>query len=209
MAGTVTSVPNRRTRIYDNVYFAFFLTHIPVMFCKLISPFRCRLDNQSIAYSHVDTRTRLISFSLRRSRGACSGLTLDLQGRITETLSAAVIDLQPLILPLLPFSPPEVFIRPRQWYMSTYADKFFDEPPAWFMAFIVMEAVYHVPLSFWAVSVLRRGEFHRECSYIPGIGDDGSEPHILIFCREGTSPSVDASPNICGSDVHHYVGMYR
>lgn len=46
----------------------------------------------------------------------------------------------------------------RQWYIATYADKFFTQPPAWFDLYMWMELVYHVPLSFWAVGALVRSK---------------------------------------------------
>jgi hypothetical protein len=47
----------------------------------------------------------------------------------------------------------------RSYYITTYRDKFFSEPPTWFTAFVWMELLYHVPLSLWAVWGLLRGEF--------------------------------------------------
>ncbi|CAG8038364.1 unnamed protein product [Penicillium salamii] len=44
----------------------------------------------------------------------------------------------------------------REFYMSTYQDKFFSEPPPWFTAFIWMELLYHVPASLLAVRALLR-----------------------------------------------------
>ena len=46
----------------------------------------------------------------------------------------------------------------REFYINTYHDKFFEEPPApWFHFFILMELFYHVPLSIWAIGGLKRG----------------------------------------------------
>ncbi|KAL7650232.1 hypothetical protein ACMYSQ_012034 [Aspergillus niger] len=57
----------------------------------------------------------------------------------------------------------------RQFYIDTYHDKFFEEPPApWFYFFILMELFYHVPVSVWALGGLKR--------------DDPLVPlHLLIF----------------------------
>ncbi|CAI7642871.1 unnamed protein product [Penicillium glandicola] len=38
----------------------------------------------------------------------------------------------------------------RQFYITTYRDKFFEDPPTWFTVFIWMELLYHLPLSIWA-----------------------------------------------------------
>ncbi|KAJ5445070.1 Transmembrane protein 6/97 [Penicillium cf. griseofulvum] len=39
----------------------------------------------------------------------------------------------------------------RDFYITTYRDKFFENPPTWFTVFIWMELLYHLPLSIWAV----------------------------------------------------------
>ncbi|XP_077661337.1 EXPERA domain-containing protein [Aspergillus fumigatus Af293] len=45
----------------------------------------------------------------------------------------------------------------RAFYVSSYNDKFFAEPPPpWFTAFIAMELFYHTPLSLWAIPALIR-----------------------------------------------------
>ena len=76
------------------------------------------------------------------------------------------------MLPLFPFALPAATARPRQWYMENYADRFFTEPPAWFTAFITIEAIYHVPLSCWAVTVLGKG-MH--------VDQGSSEPSLDAF----------------------------
>lgn len=65
--------------------------------------------------------------------------------------------------PLLPsFLQADVFAQLRQFYVSTYNDKFFQEtPPPWFSAFICMELLYHLPLSVWAIGALLRGNICR------------------------------------------------
>lgn len=56
----------------------------------------------------------------------------------------------------------------REWYIATYQDQFFVSPPAWFNAYMWMEALYHVPLSAWAIGAL--------------IRDDPKVPlHLLLF----------------------------
>jgi hypothetical protein len=64
------------------------------------------------------------------------------------------------LVPLYPNSlQPAPLLALRSWYISTYKDPFFvPVPPAWFTAFAWMEALYHVPLSVWAVGALRRGK---------------------------------------------------
>lgn len=59
----------------------------------------------------------------------------------------------------------------RHWYIVTYADRNFSAPTAWFSAYMWLEALYHVPLSFWAVGALAR--------------DDPLVPvHLLVFALE-------------------------
>jgi len=45
----------------------------------------------------------------------------------------------------------------RTFYIDTYHDQFFTHPPAWFGMYAWMEALYHLPLSIWAVGALLRG----------------------------------------------------
>lgn len=65
----------------------------------------------------------------------------------------------------------------RQFYIDTYHDKFFEEPPApWFYFFILMELFYHVPVSVWALGGLKRGAdlhptiIHYTYCYIIALG---------------------------------------
>lgn len=48
----------------------------------------------------------------------------------------------------------------REFYVNTYRDKFFEDAPIWFQAFMWMELLYHVPLSLWAVWALLKGMHH-------------------------------------------------
>ncbi|KAK2759528.1 hypothetical protein FQN54_003007 [Arachnomyces sp. PD_36] len=63
------------------------------------------------------------------------------------------------LVPLYPESfRPEAFLQLRAFYIETYGDKNFTEPTAWFMAYTWMEALYHLPLSIWAVGALCRDD---------------------------------------------------
>ena len=63
------------------------------------------------------------------------------------------------LVPLYPAALcPQSLLDLRQWYIVTYQDRFFTNPPAWFTAYAWMEAFYHVPLSLWAVGALIRGK---------------------------------------------------
>ncbi|THY58680.1 hypothetical protein D6C99_02147 [Aureobasidium pullulans] len=76
------------------------------------------------------------------------------------------------ITPLYPVALKPAFMTDlRKWYITTYRDQFFSSPPAWFDTYIWLEALYHVPLSFWAVPALLR--------------DDPKVPlHLLVFALE-------------------------
>lgn len=62
---------------------------------------------------------------------------------------------------VVPFYPeavrPDILVDIRQFYVETFRDKFFESPPDWFMFFLAMEVIYHLPLSIWAVGALIRG----------------------------------------------------
>ncbi|KAI5293939.1 hypothetical protein KEM52_004979 [Ascosphaera acerosa] len=49
---------------------------------------------------------------------------------------------------------PQVLLRLRRFYNDTYQDKYFTDPTYWGVMFLVMEAVYHLPLSLWAIRAL-------------------------------------------------------
>ncbi|KAF1813317.1 hypothetical protein P152DRAFT_415194 [Eremomyces bilateralis CBS 781.70] len=56
----------------------------------------------------------------------------------------------------------------RLYYIQTYKDFFFIDPPAWFGTYMWMELIYHLPLSLWAVPAI--------------IRDDPKIPlHLLIY----------------------------
>ncbi|KAL5394492.1 hypothetical protein PMIN06_002386 [Paraphaeosphaeria minitans] len=46
----------------------------------------------------------------------------------------------------------------RTWYVATYGDRFFYNAPAWFSTFTLLELVYHLPFSFWAIPALIRND---------------------------------------------------
>lgn len=52
---------------------------------------------------------------------------------------------------------PSFTITIRDYYVNTYRDRFFIDPPLWFKGFILLELVYHVPLTCWAIFALLRG----------------------------------------------------
>jgi hypothetical protein len=79
-----------------------------------------------------------------------------------------VVDLAPLYPDAFR---PQITVDIRTWYIATYKDRFFTDPPMWFRTYMLLEAVYHVPLSLWAVPALLR--------------DDHVVPlHLLIWACE-------------------------
>lgn len=67
------------------------------------------------------------------------------------------VDLTALYPPSLT---PTILTTLRSYYHTTYKDQFFSPggpPTAWFGLFLWMEALYHVPLSLWAVGALWDG----------------------------------------------------
>lgn len=46
----------------------------------------------------------------------------------------------------------------RSWYVATYGDRFFYNPPAWFSTLTFLELVYHLPLTLWAIPALLRND---------------------------------------------------
>lgn len=47
----------------------------------------------------------------------------------------------------------------QDFYIDTFRDKFFsDDAPAWFTAYLILEAVYHLPISVWMLNAIVEGE---------------------------------------------------
>lgn len=85
------------------------------------------------------------------------------------------VDLAPLYDPS--FTPKFVFAL-RDYYIATYSDRFFSpQAPAWFRVYIWMEALYHIPLSIWALKGLWQGTL-----YLYEMRDLWKLSHCLL-CR--------------------------
>lgn len=84
---------------------------------------------------------------------------------------------------------PAFMDRIHEFQITNFQDQFFIAPPAWFKAYVWMEAIYHVPLSLWAIGAILRGE-HQSKSGWPELGaksaaDDPKLPiHLLIFAMQ-------------------------
>lgn len=73
-------------------------------------------------------------------------------------LPLTAVDLTALYPPSVTLS---ILTTLRSYYHTTYKDQFFSPggpPTAWFSVFLWMEALYHVPLSLWAVGALWDGK---------------------------------------------------
>ncbi|KAJ4291846.1 hypothetical protein N0V90_009742 [Kalmusia sp. IMI 367209] len=46
----------------------------------------------------------------------------------------------------------------RTWYVATYGDRFFYNPPPWFSTFTLLELLYHLPFTLWAIPALIRND---------------------------------------------------
>lgn len=53
---------------------------------------------------------------------------------------------------------PTFTLQIRDYYIDTYRDRFFIDPPLWFRGFMVLELVYHLPLSLWAIPAILRDD---------------------------------------------------
>lgn len=74
--------------------------------------------------------------------------------RRRDQLTKSVIDTVPLQPSILQTN---LSHQLRDFYITTYQDKFFQDPPAWFNAFVWMEVLYHFPASILAVRALWKG----------------------------------------------------
>lgn len=90
--------------------------------------------------------------------------------------------------PLYPASlRPQFMINLRKFYIDTYQDQFFVNPPAWFTMYMWMELLYHTPLSVWAIGALLRGEGDQHAGSLSlqtdlFCADDPRVPiHLLIY----------------------------
>jgi hypothetical protein len=74
----------------------------------------------------------------------------------------------------------------RSFYITTYRDQFFINPPSWFTFYTWIEALYHVPLSLWAIGALLRSTSYNgsasKAARAKYIADDPKIPlHLLVF----------------------------
>jgi hypothetical protein len=135
---TPTSIFSRKR---DLAYLVFFLIHIPVLLCK----------------NHLRNPQYPPPFHLpfHEKKNPPSFKTSKPKNQIDRIFSTGV-DLGSLY----PSNLKPAFITSiREFYITTYADRFFSHPPAWFNMYVWVELIYHLPLSFWAIGALIKGEF--------------------------------------------------
>lgn len=114
------------------------------------------------------------------------------------TNTRAVVDTVPLLPSVLVT---ELSHTIRQYYISNYHDKFFQEAaPAWFSVFIAMELLYHTPLSIWAIWALWKGTVHL-------LDMPGTPPTKLHACRPPSRSGE--SPRIRRPVLRHLHGVSR
>ncbi|KAF2002259.1 hypothetical protein P154DRAFT_431212 [Amniculicola lignicola CBS 123094] len=47
----------------------------------------------------------------------------------------------------------------RNWYYTTYGDRYFGpSPPSWFPVYTLLELLYHLPFTLWAIPALLRND---------------------------------------------------
>lgn len=89
------------------------------------------------------------------------------------------------LVPLYPQSLTPTFVSAlRDYYIATYSDRFFSpQAPAWFRVYIWMEALYHIPLSIWALKGLWQGTLHlyELCDWLKIITSPFSSGSISKF----------------------------
>ena len=126
-------------RRLDMVYLIFFLVHIFIMLSKCLpkpGPPVLQLPSNQITY-----------YPLSPPLPSLSSHT-----HLTPPSAVVLYPLYPTRLI------PTLLTDIRKWYIATYNDRFFTDPPRWFTLFTVMEAVYHVPVAVTSVGGLWRGE---------------------------------------------------
>lgn len=107
-------------------------------------------------------------------------------------------------VPLLPtFLQTNLSYQLREFYITTYRDKFFEDPPTWFTVFIWMELLYHLPLSIWATRGLLKGNFFK-----PPFSQACARTYIVLvtmYILVSWSIQSSPSPYITSYPLHIYI----
>ncbi|OAL39315.1 hypothetical protein AYO20_01185 [Fonsecaea nubica] len=150
MATTTPTTVTRRatprplsTRKLDMVYLAFFIVHVPIMFWMFISTLLCLShdnDNNDNDDNDNDDNDNDDNDNDDNDAQPCAMQKIFLPYSLVDLAS---------ILPSFLVSPLSHTLRAYQ--LERFQDQFFVSPPAWFTAYMWIEAVYHVPISLWMV----------------------------------------------------------
>jgi hypothetical protein len=66
---------------------------------------------------------------------------------------------------------PAISLQIQEYYIDTFRDKFFsDEAPAWFTSYLILEAVYHLPISIWMLNAILESKCH-DSQFRPGTNE--------------------------------------
>lgn len=71
----------------------------------------------------------------------------------------------------------------REYYIENFRDQFFIDPPIWFKGYMVMEGLYHLPLSIWMLSAILEGTaYYLGRSLVLTFAEHPLVPlHLLVF----------------------------
>ena len=160
------------TRKRDLLYLVFFLVHIPTILCTSplsFSPFAW-VSSSFISASHCVCpllyNVYPAPWAYIHSSPFLPASLPPLPNPPTPTPQSQPSTLIPpppqLVVDLYAIYPPHLQLpfmtSLRTYYISTYKDQFSISPPAWFTTYMWMEALYHLPLSVWAIGGLVRGK---------------------------------------------------
>lgn len=91
---------------------------------------------------------------------------------------------------------PSVSVLAREYLQTTYRDRFFIDPPAWFNAYLILELVYHLPLSFWMLGALYKSEY-----WLPRAG---RKQYGFLYSNDVRSCARTTQPsNLRYGNSHH------
>lgn len=132
------------------------------------------------------------------------------QGQVFPFLSAlcvltglsSVIDLPPLYPDFLR---PTISDKIRSDYATMSKDRFFIDPPLWFVGHTYLEAAYHLPISVWLIYALIKSQF----SKIAIVSCTKSKITCLLqlsLCRPRSATSSSAC--FLRADGHRSIDLY-
>ncbi|KAH6674870.1 transmembrane protein 6/97 [Halenospora varia] len=100
----------------------------------------------------------------------------------------AMLSIFPLFLDFIHYSPiplPKIFHFPLDWFKAEYNDPLYTRDPPFFKLFIIVEAVYLLPMSLWCIRGL--------------VKDSKMVPlHLLVL-----STHIVSSTAVCGVEMYY------